>query len=46
MGDNISVNARFDYMTTDVSGDKKPQYRAQAIEAFKASMEVIAAGLT
>jgi hypothetical protein len=46
MGDNISVNARFDYITTDVSGDKKPQYRAQAIEAFKASMEVIGAGLT
>jgi hypothetical protein len=46
MGDNISVNARFDYITTDVSGDKKPQYRAQAIEAFKASMEVINAGLT
>jgi hypothetical protein len=39
MGDNISVNVRFDYITTDVSRDKKPQYRAQAIEAFKDSME-------
>jgi len=44
--DNISVNAQFDYITTDVKGDKAPQYRAQAIEAFKASMEVITAGLT
>jgi hypothetical protein len=46
LGDNISVNARFDYITTDVSGDKKAQYRTQAIEEFKASMDVIAAGLT
>jgi hypothetical protein len=45
IGDNISVNARFDYITTDVTGDQKPQYRAQAIEAFKASMDVIAAEL-
>ncbi|MEV0901257.1 hypothetical protein [Actinoplanes sp. NPDC049802] len=42
---NISVNAKIDYITTDVKGDKKPQYRAQAIETFKASMDVIAAGL-
>ncbi|MFD1372074.1 hypothetical protein [Actinoplanes sichuanensis] len=42
---DISVRARFDYITTDVKGDKKPQYRAQAVEAFKASMEVITAGL-
>ncbi|WP_328459478.1 hypothetical protein OHA21_27210 [Actinoplanes sp. NBC_00393] len=42
---NVSVNAQFDYITTDVKGDKKPQYRTQAIEAFKASMEVITAGL-
>jgi hypothetical protein len=46
MGDNISVIVKFDYITTDVKGDKKPQYRAQAIEAFKASMETINAGLT
>jgi hypothetical protein len=43
---NVSVNAKFDYITTDVKGDKKPQYRAQAIEAFKTSMETINAGLT
>ena len=46
MGDNISVTVKFDYITTDVKGDKKSQYRAQAIEAFKASMETINAGLT
>jgi hypothetical protein len=45
MGDNISVIVKFDYITTDVKGDKKPQYRTQAIEAFKASMETINAGL-
>jgi hypothetical protein len=44
--ENISVKAQFDYITTDVKGDKKPQYRAQAIEAFKASMAAINAGLT
>ncbi|MBF9127941.1 hypothetical protein I0C86_02850 [Plantactinospora sp. S1510] len=43
--DNISVSAEFGYITTDVKGDKKSQYRTQAIEAFKASMEVITAGL-
>ncbi|MEV0897621.1 hypothetical protein [Actinoplanes sp. NPDC049802] len=46
MGNNISVIVKFDYITTDVKGDKKPQYRTQAIEAFKASMEIINAGLT
>jgi hypothetical protein len=43
--DNISVNAQFDYITTDVKGDKQAQYREQAIDAFQASMKVIAAGL-
>ena len=46
MGDNISVIVKFDYITTDVKGDRKPQYRTRAIEAFKASMETINAGLT
>jgi hypothetical protein len=40
--DDIAVIAKFDYMTTDVGGDKQPQYRAQAIEAFIASMGSIA----
>ena len=43
--DDIAVIAQFDYITTDVSGDKQPQYRTQAIEAFTASMEAIAAEL-
>jgi hypothetical protein len=43
--DDIAVIAQFDYITTDVSGDKQPQYRTQAIEAFTASMAAIAAKL-
>ena len=42
MMDDIAVIARFDYITTDVSGDKQPQYRTQAIEAFTAAMDTIA----
>lgn len=45
MGSNISVDARYDFITTDVKGDKKAQYRKQAIEAFKAAMQAIADGL-
>jgi hypothetical protein len=40
--DDVAVIAQFDYITTDVSGDKQPQYRTQAIEAFTASMDTIA----
>jgi hypothetical protein len=43
--DNIGVFAQFDYITTDVSGERKPQYRNQAIAAYTASMDAIAAGL-
>ncbi|MFY1688840.1 hypothetical protein [Plantactinospora sp. WMMB782] len=43
--DDVAVIAQFDYITTDVGGDKNPQYRSQAIEAFTASMEVVAARL-
>lgn len=43
--DDIAVIAQIDYITTDVSGDKQPQYRTQAIEAFTASMDTIAATL-
>jgi hypothetical protein len=28
----VAVMAWFDYITTDVSGDKRPQYRARAIQ--------------
>jgi hypothetical protein len=42
---NVSVSAEFGYITTDVKGDKQPQYRTQATEAFKASMAVITARL-
>jgi hypothetical protein len=42
---DIAVIARLDYITTDVSGEKQPQYRLQAIQAFTASMDVIAAKL-
>ncbi|MEO3747261.1 hypothetical protein [Plantactinospora sp. B5E13] len=45
MMDDIAVIAQFDYITTDVSGDKQTQYRTQAIEAFTASMDAIAAEL-
>ena len=45
MMDDIAVFAQFDYITTDVSGDKQRQYRARAIEAFTASMDAIAAEL-
>jgi hypothetical protein len=41
--DDIAVVAQIDYITTDVSGALRPQYRAQAIEAFAASMDVITA---
>jgi hypothetical protein len=40
--DDIAVIAQLDYITTDVSGDKQPQYRNQAVEAFTASMNTIA----
>ncbi|HSK92193.1 MAG TPA: hypothetical protein VK875_12875 [Euzebyales bacterium] len=43
--DDIAVFAQFDYITTDVSGDEQSQYRTQAIEAFTASMDAIAAEL-
>lgn len=43
--DDIGVNAKIDYITTDVGGDKKPQYRAEAIKAFIATMDTIAARL-
>lgn len=43
--DDIVVIARFDYITTDVGGDKQPQYRTQAIDAFTASMDTIVAKL-
>ncbi|MDG4829465.1 hypothetical protein O7627_09140 [Solwaraspora sp. WMMD1047] len=43
--DDIGVFAKFDYITTDVSGDQLAQYRNQAIAAYTASMDTIAAGL-
>ncbi|GIF47525.1 hypothetical protein DFJ67_6999 [Asanoa ferruginea] len=43
--DDIGVIAQFDYITTDVNGDKQPQYRTQAIGALTTSMETIAAEL-
>jgi hypothetical protein len=43
--DDIAVIAQFDYITTDVSGDKQPQYRTQALAAFTASMAAIDAKL-
>nr|MDT0662997.1 hypothetical protein [Micromonospora sp. DSM 115978] len=43
--DDIGVVAQFDYITTDVSGEQQAQYRTQAIAAFNASMDTIAAGL-
>jgi hypothetical protein len=43
--DDIGVYAQFDYITTDVSGDQLVQYRNQAIAAYTASMDAIAAGL-
>ncbi|HWS38413.1 MAG TPA: hypothetical protein VN408_37465 [Actinoplanes sp.] len=46
IGANISMDAQYDYITTDVKGDKKPQYKAQAIEAFMNALEAITTGLT
>lgn len=43
--DNIAVDAQFDYITTDVKGDKQAQYRTHAIEEFKTSMDIIATRL-
>lgn len=43
--EDIAVIAQFDYITTDVSGDLQPEYRSQAITAFTASMDAIAAEL-
>jgi hypothetical protein len=43
--DDIAVVARFDYITTDVSGDRKAEYRIQAVEAFTAAMATIAAAM-
>jgi hypothetical protein len=43
--DDIGVYAQFDYITTDVSGEQQAQYRNQAIAAYTASMDAIAAGL-
>ncbi|MDG4829464.1 hypothetical protein O7627_09135 [Solwaraspora sp. WMMD1047] len=43
--DDIGVYAQFDYITTDVSGEQQAQYRNQAIAAYTASMDTIAAGL-
>jgi hypothetical protein len=40
--DDIAVIAQFDYITTNVSVDEQLHYRTQAIEAFIASMNVIA----
>lgn len=45
MRDDLAVIAQFDYIATDVSGDKQAQYRTQAIEAFIASMDTISAEL-
>jgi hypothetical protein len=43
--DDIVVIAEFDYITTDTSGDQQDEYRGQAVAAFAASMDVIAAEL-
>ncbi|MCH7231096.1 hypothetical protein L0U85_09555 [Glycomyces sp. L485] len=45
VAEDITVIAEFDYITTDVSGELRPEYRSQAVAAFNASMEVILAEL-
>lgn len=45
MTGDVAVIAQFDYITTDTSGERQADYRDQAIEAFTASMDAIAARL-
>jgi hypothetical protein len=41
--EGLAVIAQFDYITTDVNGDLRPEHRGQAIASFIASADAVAA---